>query len=352
MTNPINSIPMKNKLFFLILLLGLACGPALSQNRPAQGLPFGVNLAGAEFGSRNGIGVCNVDYFYPTAEDLAYWQSKGLTLLRVPFKWERIQHELGGELTAEEVKTIGAMLAEAEKRGLHVILDMHNYGRRKVGTKNYIIGDSVTIEHLADCWGRIARAFGSCKSLYGYGLMNEPHDMLPSTPWPRIAQGAIFEIRKHDMETPVMVGGTSWSSADRWQQESADLKNLYDPGDNLIFEAHVYFDSDASGTYKRPYDEEGANPYIGVERLRPFVQWLKANDFRGFIGEYGIPADDERWQVCLDHFLDYLSRQGINGTYWAAGRQWGKYPLSVQPTDDYRTDKPQMKILTKYPTTE
>jgi unsaturated chondroitin disaccharide hydrolase len=315
--------------------------------------PFGVNLAGAEFGHRVPAheGQLDVHYFYPTTDDLDYWKSKNLLLIRLPFKWERIQKELNGPLYDKEVERIIFLLQEAQKRGMQILLDAHNYGRRKVNGKDRIIGeDSLRIEDFTNLWGRLAQALQPYKnSIYGYGLINEPHDMLDAVaPWAKTAQATILEIRKYDAETPIVVGGNHWSSAMVWDKVSADLKNLYDPADNLIFEAHLYFDEDGSGVYRRSYDEEKANPYIGIERVQPFVKWLKENNKRGLLGECGIPADDERWLVCLNNFFAYLQEKGINATYWAAGAQWGKYPLSVQPTNNYQQDRPQVKILTKY----
>jgi endoglucanase len=343
------------KCFFSFLLIFFIPLSLFGQKKENTLSPFGVNLAGAEFGHGSRMpGEVNIDYFYPTSKDLDYWLSKNLTLLRVPFKWERIQHEPYGELNFSELAVMKNLLKEAEKRNLKIILDLHNYGRRKVGGVDYIIGhDSLAIEAFSFFWGKLAKELkGYEKSIYGYGLINEPHDMLASTPWVKIAQAAIFEIRQHDRETSILVGGNHWSSADRWMQVSDELKYLYDPAHNLIFEAHVYFDEDASGIYRRPYEEEKANPYIGVERLRPFIKWLKENNQKGLIGEYGIPADDERWAVCLEHFLAYLQEQGVNGVYWAAGAQWNNYTLSVQPRDNYTVDMPQLKILIKYTATK
>lgn len=332
---------------FLIGLFVLGTMAASAQSN----LPFGVNLAGAEF--RHGSkmpGEVNVDYFYPTTADLDYWQSKGLILLRVPFKWERIQHEVFGELTKAEVDVMKNMLKEAKKRGLLIIPDLHNYGRRKVGDKSCIIGEEgLPVEALSDFWRKLAKELQEYASvIYGYGLMNEPYDMLASAPWAKIAQACILEIRKVDTKTPVIVGGNHWSSAYRWQEVSDELKYLYDPAHNLIFEAHIYFDEDGSGVYKRSYDEEKAHEYIGVERLQPFVTWLRTNNFRGFVGEYGIPANDERWMVCLEHMLAYMRENGINGTYWAAGARWNNYILGVQPKNNYKEDMPQLRILTNY----
>jgi len=50
--------------------------------------------------------------------------------------------------------------------------------------------------------------------------------------------------------------------------------------------------------------------------------------------------------VTLDKFLHYLKRNGIYGTYWAAGPWWGKYRLAVEPING--KDRPQMKILEKF----
>ena len=182
-----------------------------------------------------------------------------------------------------------------------------------------------------------------------FGL--EPYGMLRTTPWETIAQACINAIREVDTETMLVISGNEYSSASRWKEVSDGLKNLVDPCDNMIFQAHVYFDWDASGNYSRSYDEDGATIQTGVARLRPFVEWLKENGKRGFVGEYGVPDDDGRWLDILDSALKYLQENGVNGTYWSAGPRWGDYKLAVQPTDNYTVDRPQLATLLKYKTT-
>lgn len=313
-------------------------------------MPFGVNLAGAEFYHKkmDGDGRLNRDYHYPTTRELDYWQSKDLRLIRLPFKWDRIQRTVGDTLYRAEVEVIRNLLREADKRDMSILIDMHNYGRRNYEGKYRIIGDTLAPQHFAQVWAAIARELKDEPGLFGYGLCNEPHDMLPHCPWDSIAQVAIDSIRVYDRHTAIVVGGNEWSSAMRWQEVSDMLKDLRDPADNLIFEAHCYFDSDASGIYRNGYDEEGAYPTIGIDRARPFVEWLKRNHKRGLVGEYGVPADDQRWLDCLDLFLDYLSKNGVGGTYWAAGARWNKYILGIHPEEDYTKDKPQVAIMQKY----
>lgn len=312
--------------------------------------PFGVNLAGAEFYHKkmDGAGRFNIDYHYPTPRELDYWASKGMKLIRLPFKWERLQREVEGPLSGDELEYIRYLLREADARGMKILLDMHNYGRRGYKGRNRIIGDTLQPAHFGQVWASIARELRDEPAIYGYGLCNEPHDMLPECPWVSIAQTAIDSIRAVDRRTAIVVAGNTWSSAERWPDINQGLESLRDPSDNLIYEAHCYFDNDASGIYRKGYDEEGAYPAIGIDRARPFVDWLKKHGKRGMFGEYGVPGDDPRWLECLDLFLDYLSRNGIEGTYWAAGARWNKYILGVHPEEDYTVDRPQVAIMTKY----
>ncbi|MFN0291938.1 cellulase family glycosylhydrolase [Pedobacter helvus] len=309
---------------------------------PKTPAPFGVNLAGAEFGE-----IGEPHYSYPTTAELDYFKQKGLKLFRLPFKWERIQPILNGNLDNEELTKMKTFVSAAQARGLLVILDLHNYGRRKISGTEYIIGSAqLSTAHVADVWTRLANEFKSYKNIWGYGIMNEPHDMLASTPWASIAQTIITAIRSIDTETSILVGGDSWSSAQRWPTASNNLKDLIDPANKLIFEAHVYFDKDASGKYQNSYEVEEATPNTGINRVTPFINWLTANNLKGFIGEYGVPDNDPRWLTVLDNMLVHLQSKNINGTYWAAGPRWGTYTLSVEPRNGQ--DRPQISVLEKY----
>lgn len=330
-----------------LLLAALALSVAASSEAAE---PFGVNLACGDFGSEF-PGEYNKHYTYPTDADLVYWQEKGLMLVRMPFRWERLQHEPFGPLSDADLSRVKEFVRAAEARGMKVLLDMHNYCRRLDGGKERIIGtEELPYEAFGSFWRSMAREMQEFGNIYGYGLMNEPQGLPKGITWHRMAQTAIDSIRSVDNATPIVVGGYHWSSARRWQQLSDNLKTLVDPAQALIFEAHCYFDYDGSGTYKFTYEEEAGSPDCGVKAVRPFVEWLRKNKLRGLVGEYGIPDNDPRWEKTLDKFLGYLQKNGVNALYWASGPWWGDDVMTI-PTYRGGDEKPQVKIMSKYKTT-
>lgn len=347
---------MKKILFIVVIAsMMLSCKKkeALSSPVVTEPVPvtnptyFGVNLAGGEFGSVTG--AYGTAYTYPTLAELDYYKSKGIKLIRLPFKWERLQPTLNAPLDGTELSRVMAFIDGANNREMSVVLDCHNYGRRKVNGTTFIIGSpELPVLAFKDFWNRMAAVFKT-KKIWGYDIMNEPHDMLATSTWFDIAQGAINGIRSIDQATSIIVSGDGWSSPGLFGtpgSKSDVLKNLADPSNKLIFQAHTYFDKDNSGTYKNSYDVETGYANMGVNRVKPFIDWLKANNKKGFVGEYGIPGNDARWLVVLDNFLKYLQDNCVNGTYWAGGPWWGTYPLSIEPSNG--VDKPQMSVVKSY----
>jgi len=320
---------------------------------------FGVNLSGGEFGS-NLPGTYGVDYIYPgidaegftNAWEMDYFHGKGLNLLRVPLQWERLQHDLYGPLSTFDLGLIDQVLANAAARGMSVVLGPHNFARRTIGGVDYIIGSAqVPYSAFTDFWQKMAQHFAGHAGLYAYALDNEPHDT--GGLWVTGgAQAGVDGVRAADLSTPILVPGDGWSGAWAWLDSGNDaLRTLNDPSNNLIFEAHQYFDSDGSGSYALSYDAQGAYPTLGVDRLQEFVTWLHTYNLRGMLNEYGVPDDDPRWLTLLGNALAYLEQNNdviLGGADWSAGPWWGNaYRLSVEPTGTWPnvTDRPQMSVL-------
>ena len=314
--------------------------PPVPTTTPIGGYRRGVNLAGAEFGESKLPGTYGVDYTYPTAAELDYYRGKGLTLIRLPFRWERLQRGLYGPLDGAELGRLDQVVAAARARGMQVLLDPHGYARYQ----GQLIGSpAVPNAAFADFWQKVAGHYRDEPAIWAYGLMNEPHDT--GGLWPAAAQAGVDGIRAADAGRLILVPGDQWSGAWSWQQANANLW-ISDPANNVMYEAHQYFDADSSGTYGLGYDAQGAYPTLGVDRVKPFIAWLQTRGARGFIGEYGVPDNDARWLTVLDTFLSYLDANGMGGTYWAGGSWWGNYPLAVEPRNGQ--DRPQLPILVRH----
>lgn len=301
----------------------------------------GLNIAGAGFASGVIPGKHGTNYFFPPEGYFEKWKERGIRTIRFSIIWERLQPELNAALDENYSLLLDRMFEQAAENDIRVILDVHNYSRfhgEVIGTEN------VPISAYQDLMERIARRWNGYAALHAYDIMNEPYGAA-NEHWPTVAQAGIDGIRKYDRSRPLIIEGRSWSSSYRWPQHNDPLLELQDPADNLIFSAHVYIDSNASGLYKEgPGDD--FDLMAGVKRVEPFVNWLIEHGQRGHIGEFGVPGDDPRWLQAMDNLLAYLQEHCIPITYWAAGPSWGNYKLSVEPVAG--EDRPQWAVLEKY----
>jgi len=330
----------------IILVVSILFSFSLSINAQFNVLPFGVSLCGAEFGTENLPGTYSVNYIYPDKNEIQYFAIKGVTVMNLPFRWERIQKKLGAPLDAIELNFMKRFLNDCASMGVMVVLNMHNFGRYKINNVEYIIGSQeVPVAAYKDVWKKLAFALRGFENIYALDIMNEPHDM-GSNSWFTAAQEAVKSIREVNRNMFVMIEGESYSNAATWVENNDALKSIQDPSDKIIYNAHCYFDDDFSGTYAKSYDASFVNEQTGVENVKPFVNWLKANGKKGFVGEFGVPRNDVRWLKVLDNFLNYLTINHISGSYWAAGPWWKSYPLSLHPIAG--NDQPQMGIYAKY----
>lgn len=293
---------------------------------------FGVNIAGADFKLPVYPGTSYSGY--------AYYHGKGLTLIRLPFTWEKMQTSLNGPLGGDIAK-LTDMITTAQNAGEKVFIEPHNYARF-----NGIPLTTADAPALQNFWKQLAAKYATgFPGLWGYEIMNEPHDLSGGcTTWQTLAQAAVTGIRQSDTTHVILVPGYSWQSAERWPSQSGCLSGVHDPSNNMIFSAHEYFDVDASGTHFSSCPD----PNIGVQRLQPFFTWLSQNNAKGILTEFGAAAGS-CWLTTLDNFMNALNNNSniVGATYWSGGPFWGGYPMSVEPSGGQ--DKPQMSILQKYP---
>lgn len=301
---------------------------------------YGVNLSGGEYGERGG--VYGTNYTYPTEETISYFAKKGMTIIRLPFRWERLQPKLGARLDDDELQRLKDTVALVRKHKMSVLLDPHNFGYYD---KDQIGKPPATNAAFADFWARLSVEFANHDGVL-FGLMNEPHD-IPAADWLKAANAAIRGIRAVGARNLIVVPGTAWSGAASWETDVIGGANgtvmlgVRDPLDFYAYEFHQYLDADSSGTHETC---EGAK--AATDAITNVTSWLKKNGKRGFLGEFGASANAD----CLDGLKTMLTTMSddsdawIGFSYWAAGEWWpATEPFNVQPRDT--PERPQMRLL-------
>lgn len=307
-------------------------------------MPYrGINLSGAEFGSAI-PGTFGADYTFPTPSEVDYFMGKGMNTFRVGFKWERLQPTARGAFDATYLGRLDSIVTYATNKGATVILNPHNFARyygSTVGSSN------VPNEVFADLWSKLATKYaGNPRVLFN--LVNEPHDIVTET-WVSGANAAISAIRSAGARQMIIVPGNAWTGAHSWTSSSYGTPNsvamldIRDPSDNVVFEVHQYLDPDSSGG-------SGAcvSTTIGKERLLKFVQWLRDNGKKGFVGEFA-GGDNTTCNTAVTDMLAYMHASSdvlVGWLWWAGGPWWGDYKFTLDPKNG--ADRPQMKLLTPY----
>ncbi|MEE9428794.1 MAG: glycoside hydrolase family 5 protein [Paracoccaceae bacterium] len=329
------------RLVLLASLLGLL-GMEMAQGQDRLRLT-GVNLAGADFGEGHLPGIFGKHYTYPVSQEMDYFTAKGMNVFRLPFRWERLQRQLGGPLDSTELARIKAFVSYASQKQAQVILDPHNYARYQ----GQIIGDKVPVAAFADFWSRLAQEFSGNRRVI-FGLMNEPHNM-PSELWLTGANAAIAAIRKTGAKNIILVPGNGWSGAHSWSENyygtpnSVVMAGVRDPLENYAFDVHQYLDRDFSG-----HSASCVSRKVGADRLRRITAWMREQGTRAFLSEFGA-GKNARCLEALDNMLNYMDENEdiwLGWTYWAAGPWWGDYIYTLEPKDG--VDRAQMAVLQRH----
>jgi endoglucanase len=313
----------------------------------------GVCSAGGEWNSLPGqirTARYGEEWRYDSQATFDFLASHGHRVVRLVFLWERVQPRLGEALDPTLLQHLSAAVDRIRDAGMTAVLDMHNYGRYRLppGHEQHVLGQGVlTASHLADVWRRLAEVFASHDGVRGYGLMNEPWDLSSGTQqerdsyWRSTSQRAVDAIRSTGDRTLVCVSGHTTSGQERrgWD-ERHPAPWIRDPADNVAYEEHFYADADGSGTYARSLAEETALAVRDghgdvsartIASVRPFVDWCRRHQVRGYIGEFGVPTtgpDAHGWAEVAEAVLDLADRTRTHLTWWATGELFGDYRLA------------------------
>jgi endoglucanase len=285
---------------------------------------IGANESGAEFGAGNIPGTVGTDYTFPDTAAIKKLMDGGMNIFRIPFLMERMAP---GKMTASidatylaSIKTVVEFITSA---GAHAILDAHNFGR---------YGGSIftSTSDFGTFWKNLATEFAD-NDLVIFDCNNEFHDEPTDTIVAELNQACVSAIRSAGATSQyIFVEGTSYTGAWTWTSSgnAAHMANITDPNDKLVYEFHQYLDSDGSGT-----SSSCVSSTIGAERVADATAWLKANNFKGVLGEYAGGVNSE-CESAVKGMLDALAADNqhwMGALWWGAGPWWGNYLYAMEP---------------------
>jgi len=324
-------------IFFCVVVTSFAPKNAAAAT---QGLVYqGVNISGAEWASHKIPGRFDYDYIFPIPSEIDYFANKGMNIIRVPFLWERMQPQAYGAFDATYLGRYDAVVAKATSRNLMTIVDPHNFGKYN-GLLVGVPGGHPN-EVLADLWTKLATRYKDNPKII-FGVMTEPvGKKLTSTTWLATAQASINAIRATGATNLILVPGAYWGSANEFVELNAkQMIKITDPLNNFAYDVHQYLDYDGSGTHR-----DCLPPADAVATLSGFTNWLRANNRRAMLTEFGVVADSNAL-ASLAAMIQYMhanSSQWLGYTYWSAGPWWQDYMFGVEPRKG--KDRPQLTTL-------
>lgn len=321
-------------------------------------LYMGINLSGGEFNGGQIPGVVPNDYFWPTTEDVTYFKSKGMNIIRIPILWERLQPTLNGAFNTSYLSGLTTLVNAIKAAGMTAIIDVHNYGYYPAyqpntynaygnlgGYTNYVGGASgPTNAQFADLWTKLAQLWANDSQVI-FGLMNEPANM-PTATWLSAANAGIAAIRSStggNANNLILVPGNCWTGGWSWvggggvspcNTAGADngtvMLGVIDSRNNYAFDIHQYLDSNESGTNGQDCTQNGSTILSSV------TQWLRTNNKRAFLGEFaGI--NSPACQTVVTNMLTYMNANAGSPTTggWIGWAWWGAGPYYSYLTDGF-----------------
>ena len=258
----------------------------------------------------------------PTEDDVRTLASWGGTVAR--FQMSRNFQKIDANLDFDEygrwldgrLDLLEKVLGWAREVGMKICVDLHvPPGSVRDNAETRMFSDGACLDLYVRCWEKIAaRLKGNEDVVYGYDLLNEPHQNrheVPVSYWDaqRLAAEA---IRRIDPETTIVMEANLSSSAPAYEY----LSPLAMP--NVVYELHMYVPSEythqgVTGGWSEPRrwpdESRGWNKEMLRERLAPVVAFAKRHDARIFVGEFSAVAwaegADRYLRDCIELFDEY-----------------------------------------------
>ena len=220
---------------------------------------------------------------------------------------EYIDHAL--DILADRV------LPWAEKYGQRVVVDLHaTPGARNEKEENRMFFEKRYAKHFLVTWRKIATRFKGDRRIYGYDLVNEPHQTGPAQcSYLHIQRLAAKVIRSVDPDVSIIVAAKGYGHPVGFKTLSP-LRM-----DNIIYQSHCYAPMAFTHQGARDGKREGLEPYPNPEKgwdkefikkeLAPVLEFSKKHNAKIYIGEFSAiawaPGAENYIRDCIEIFEEY-----------------------------------------------
>jgi endoglucanase len=356
--------------------------PSTNSNFPLNGRDVdgwytGINLSGLEFSTMpNASVIPDISTGGVDESATADFMKLGANTVRLPVRWEYMQPYGADSVIDEAVfkeyfnNLVAPTLTILTSHNYNVVLDLHSYmhysvvGRDPAGCA----GDGkcpagmlvIDPSKYVNIWNRM---FNQMKTLQidtsriMIDLVNEPtsrddEPLLTAQQVFDMEVAVIKSLKGLGFNGKFLVEGVSWSGLHSWDaagnSQVFTRANFLNAGidavtiDNqIVINVHQYLDSNYSGTHEECMVDLTTTGATGFN-LDAFTAYLKNNNFKAIVTEFGAGNDQATCSIALNSFMQYLQQNKysqdrgygfVGWTAWSTGHGWGTYNLRIKPDD-------------------
>ena len=291
-----------------------------------------------------------------TRDDFLKLDSWGVTLIRYQMNRFWNAHDANRDLADYDRWMDGKLnhladvvLPLAREFGIKVAIDLHMPpgGRAADGEINMFYEPEYA-DHFIDCWRKIARRFKGDPAIYGYDMVNEPHQTYNPAGGlgcAELQEKAARAVREIDPDTPIIMESNKWDSP--YAFSLMPVVGMKD----VIYEAHLYspmeFTHQGIGRDKAWKPTKWPDPSRGWDadflrrKLSPVRDFQLRHGARIYIGEFSAAAWAEGADRYIADCIAIFDEYGWDWTYHAYGEFEGwsveheaDKPYEFRPAND------------------
>jgi endoglucanase len=312
---------------FMTLVTLLTCGAVLPACQDAGAKEHRaastVGTTHASFATKRCINLGNAleapqegDWGYTIREkDLTIIANAGFDTVRLPIRWDtHTNHRRPYAVDPAFMNRIKKIVAMAQSRGLHVIIDVHHFERLMTHTR-------FEKNRYFAIWEQIAQTFANAPDDVYFELLNEPTNDMSMNDLNGLYKELIPLIRTSNPTRTLILGGNSWNSLE-------SLAEVAWPNDaHLVATFHDY------GPHEFTHQgAEWTQPVMKLGRVwggksdqrelhstyKQAVGFARKNPMPVFIGEFGVidKVPQDQRNAWLKARRRTMEAQGFSWCMW------------------------------------